>query len=105
MAAGYIVAGQCVEASAAVDLFFSSAAPGIVSGSPSYYSQFSKDVSGWSLETYSGGSLVSSAAVVPPSFASCDTTAPFFDGLTLGWGVAAVMVAGYAVHLLRRGLM
>jgi len=28
----------------------------------------------------------------------------FTDGLTLGWGVVAAMVAAYAIHLLRRGL-
>jgi len=30
--------------------------------------------------------------------------ASFSDGVILGWGVVAAMVAAYAVHLLRRSL-
>lgn len=104
MAAGVIAAGRCVDASAAVDLYYSSAGPSVSAGSPEFITQLERTVSGWFAVTYSGGSVVNTSAMQAPSFAACDTTETFFDGMALGWGVAAIMVAAYAVHLLRRGL-
>lgn len=104
MAAGVIVAGQCVEASAGVDLYYSSGAPSVSAGTPEFITQLEKITGSWFAVTYSGGSVVNTSALTAPGFSSCDTTAPFFDGLQLGWLVVACMVAAYAVHLLRRGL-
>lgn len=104
MAAGVIAAGQCVDASAAVDLYYSSVGPSVLAGSPSFITQLEKTVSGWYAVTYSGGAVVNTSALVDPVFAVCDTTASFFDGLALGWMVAGIMVAAYGVHLIRRGL-
>lgn len=105
MAAGYIVRGQCVDASGALDALYSGIPPAVQAGSPSYITQFSKASTGWEWETVSEGVVVSSGAVVVPNLGTCDTSETFFDGLQLGWLVAAVMVGAYAVHLLRRGLM
>lgn len=104
MAAGAIVAGQCVDASAAADLFYSNTAPAISAGAPEYITQLERSGSGWSAVTYSGGSLVSTSALQSPAFATCDTSEGFTDGLTLGWMVAVAMVAAYSIHLLRRAI-
>lgn len=59
----------------------------------------------------SGGALSCSDAAgtltVTPVAYAIDTTDPstgFSDGLTLGWGIAAAMVAAYGIHVLRRAL-
>lgn len=58
------------------------------------------------------------AAPLPPGYqvVSCSATSPFYEltpqqkadffseGLTLGWAVGAVMVAAWAVHILRRAI-
>lgn len=48
-----------------------------------------------------------STMIDKPAFPSCEFGSAydsFIDGHTLGWGVVAVMVAAYSVHLLRRAL-
>ena len=104
MAAGVVAAGRCVDASAAVDLYYSSAGPSVSAGSPEFVTQLERTVSGWFAVTYSGGSVVNTATMQAPAFAACDTTESFHDGMTLGWGVGAIMIAAYAIHLLRRGM-
>jgi hypothetical protein len=37
-------------------------------------------------------------------YSPCDYSAPFLDGMTIGWGVAAAMVAAVSFKLLRRAL-
>lgn len=39
-----------------------------------------------------------------PGFPACDPVAPFTDGMTIGWGVAAAMVAVAAIKLMRKGV-
>lgn len=46
-------------------------------------------------------------SAVPVTVSATATTSPeaaFSDGLVLGWGVVAAMVAAYAVTMLRRAL-
>jgi hypothetical protein len=105
MAAGHIVNGVCVDVAASTDAYYSQLPPVASAGSPVYQTQATKDVSTWYLNTTQDGLPFSSFELVPPVFASCDTTETFFDGLVLGWGVAGAMVAAYAVHLLRRGIL
>ena len=104
MAAGVIAAGRCVDASAAVDLYYSSAGPSVAAGSTEFITQLERTASGWFAVTYSGGSVVNTSTLQTPAFAACDTAESFYDGLQVGWGVALVMVGAYAVHLLRRGM-
>lgn len=105
MADGRIVNGQCVDAAAAVDLYYSSQAPSVSAGSPSYITQLEKSASGWDAVTYSGGAVVNVSALTAPGFVTCDPAAPFFDGLTLGWGVVAAMAFAWAITVLRRGIL
>lgn len=98
MAAGHIVAGQCVDVAVSLDAYYGTAHPAQTAGSPAYISTFSKTAAGWNQDTYQNGTLISSVAAPVPTFSNCDTTANFFDGMTLGWGVAAVMVAVYVIR-------
>lgn len=104
MAAGHVVGSACVDVATSADAFFSTIAPATTPGLVTYYSQASKESGVWYLKTYANGTLVTTSPLTAPAFASCDTTANFFDGLALGWAVVAAMVAAYAVHLLRRAL-
>lgn len=104
MAAGHIVGAACVDVAASTDAYFSTITPVTTPGDVTYFSQASKDAGVWYLKTYADGSIVTTSPLIAPAFASCDTTANFFDGLALGWAVVAAMVAAYAVHLLRRAL-
>lgn len=98
MAAGYIVAGQCVDVAASIDAYYSNSHPVQTAGSPAFISTFSKSASGWTQDTYQNGTLISSVPAPSPSFASCDTTQTFFDGMQLGWAVAAAMVMVYVIR-------
>jgi hypothetical protein len=98
MSAGHIVAGQCVDVAASTDAYYGNALPTQSAGNPAFISTFTKSATGWMHETYQGGTLISSVAAPVPTFSTCDTTEGFFDGMTLGWGVAAVMVAVYVIR-------
>lgn len=98
MAAGHIVAGQCVDVAASIDTYYGSALPTHSAGNPAFVSTFSKSVSGWVHETYQSGTLVASVAAPIPTFATCDTTASFHDGMEVGWMVAGVMIVVYAIR-------
>lgn len=47
-------------------------------------------------------SPVYSFVVGAPTFPQCDATQPFFDGMQMGWGIVAGMIAVYAVILIRK---
>lgn len=98
MVAGHIVASQCVDVAASTDAFYSTAHPAQTAGSPAFFSYFTKSASGWMQETYQNGSLISSVPAPTPQFAACDTTETFFDGMQLGWAVAAAMVLVYVIR-------
>jgi hypothetical protein len=98
MAAGHIVAAQCVDVAASTDAFYSTALPGQTAGSPSFLSFFNKSASGWTQDTYQNGSLISSVPAPTPQFAACDTTQTFFDGMELGWAVATAMILVYVIR-------
>lgn len=104
MSAGHIVAGQCVDVAASSDAYFSTLQPVASATNPAYFTVASKNLNDWYLLTYSGPDLVSSTLLASPIFASCDTTEQFMDGLAVGWGIVAAMVAAWAIHVLRRGL-
>lgn len=52
--------------------------------------------------TYSAVSAVVPVSIQPSNF---DPEESFSDGMSLGWGVAAAMVAAWAIVHLRRALM
>lgn len=102
MSAGHVVGSLCVDVAASTDAFYSTLLPAVTPGNPSYYSFASKDSGVWNLHTYANGVLLNTSTLSVPSFASCDTTETFYDGMALGWGVVAAMVAAFAIHALRR---
>lgn len=103
MAAGYIVKGECVGVATAQDVLYSGLPPSVTPGVDVYSAQFYRLSGVWNLLTYKNG-VHTASYPMSPMFASCDTTAPFFDGLTIGWGVVAAMVVAWAIHVLRRAI-
>lgn len=92
----------------AVDAFYSAASPSLVSGSTSYLTEFVKESGAWKVKQWT----ISSTGVTTlrytqnapiPTFPACDPTEKFFDGMAMGWGIAAAMIAVSAVMLARRG--
>lgn len=111
MPAGHIVKGQCVDVAASADLYFSSLSPSAnilpngSGGTDSYTGAFSKMGTSWYFMASKNGTITGSTFMSAPSFATCDTTASFYDGLVIGWAVLAVMAAAWGITVLRRGLV
>lgn len=107
MAAGFLVDGQCLDASSAPSFMASRVPPVSVPGSTIYTSTM-EVVSGAlvsrTYQTTTSGTTLYASVDVSNILQSCDTTETFFDGLTLGWGVVLAMALAYAVHIMRRGL-
>lgn len=40
--------------------------------------------------------------VNPPPFPDCDATAPYFDGMQIGWGVVSAMAAALSVIFIKK---
>lgn len=85
MAAGHIVAGQCVDVAASTDLYFSLIPGNITSaGSLTIEAFYTKLADGWYVKTnqYSSTGIPTERFTVPaspPSLASCDTSQNFND--------------------------
>lgn len=110
MAIGYYAHGKCWPDQNSATAAHWSAGPGlfITPGATTYMSNVVNE-GGWFIIRYSiSSSGVSTklgyTALPLQSFPYCDTTTEFMDGMTLGWGVAAAIVAAWAVKNLRRGL-
>ena len=83
---------------------------GVTAGTTSYITNFDYSGSAWQIKRYtlsSTGTLTLNTTTAAPlqTFPTCDTFTNFNDGLTLGWGVVAAMVAAYAFTLMRKGLI
>lgn len=109
MAAGHIVNGQCVDVAASADLYFSSKPGSVVSGLTTYEMIYTKPSTVWNIKsvTYSSSGVATNRFEVPavvPTFPTCDTADTFIDGVTIGWGIAAAMVAAWLALQLRRAL-
>lgn len=110
MATGYLYNSICyVSLAQATAARWSDVKPGITAGSTSYLTdvQFSGTV--WQIKRYtlsSTGTLTLNTTTTAPTlaFPSCDTAQNFNDGMLLGWGVAAAMVAAFSVKFLSRAL-
>lgn len=110
MAVGYLYNGHCyASANEAADAYFSAFTPVINAGATSYATLYAKVSGVWYARGYSINSsgiwtLRYNSVSPVPIFPTCDPVSSFTDGMTLGWGVAAAMVAVYAVNLIRRSL-
>lgn len=92
----------------AADAFFMAEGVSYTAGSTSYQSWFEKNTSGvWQIKRQSISStgvitnLTTSNATVP-TFPACDPTESFFDGMTVGWGIALVMVIAWGFDQMKR---
>lgn len=106
MAAGHIVANQCVVVAASSDYYFSSAVPTssvTLDGAFVFQTMFRKLTNGWALsvrqtKTADGTFVTTNSSISPPAFATCDTASDFKDGMTLGWGVAIAMIIVFIIR-------
>jgi hypothetical protein len=99
---------KCFSTNAvAVDAYYSAALPSYTAGATSYLSEFVNVGGVWKIDRKSISStgvitnLTQSNAPIP-TFPSCDEAAPFVDGVTVGWGIATVIVAAWAAAQVRR---
>lgn len=110
MATGYLYKTQCFPALAdATAARWSDQEAGITAGTTSYLTDVQWSGTAWVLKHYtlsSTGTLTLNTTTNMPvlSFPSCETTDNFADGAVLGWGVAAAMVAAFAVKFIAQGL-
>lgn len=61
-------------------------------------------VGGYVWQRWESGSMVASAAMPAPDFAVCSRGANAADGIALGFAVAGVWVAAWAISVLRRAM-
>lgn len=105
---GAIYGQKCYPTpSEAVDAYYSNLAPAQTPGETSYVLEYVKTGTVWNLKSYSVSSTGvwttrSTTAAPVPTFQSCDPAAPFLDGVVLGWGVSAALVAAAAITFMRR---
>lgn len=110
MAAGYIIGDQCLDVATAGHVFSLGVPRSLTfDGTSTHLHQtvYDQNDNEFAIRHFVDGAFVDSVVFVP-SFQPCDTTdipyQNFADGAMLGWGVAAAMVAAWAIHTLRRGL-
>lgn len=107
---GFLFNQACFSTNAeAADAFFLSQGPFLTSGSTSYLSWFEKSGATWqvkrqSISTNGTVTVLASSTATVPTFPACTQSQTFMDGMALGWGVAAAMVAAYAVKFIGRAL-
>jgi hypothetical protein len=110
MADGALVGSVCyLSQDAAADAYYSAVAPSQTPGGTSYLSEFVKVSGVWKVRRYqisSAGDVAMLSDATAPSiqFPVCDPAGSFKDGMTVGWGVVAAMIAAWGVVSLRRGL-
>ncbi len=105
---GSLVGSHCFASNSdAVDAWFSQQGDSFTSDVTSFHSWFEKVGGVWNIKRESISSsgvvtsLTSSVATVP-TFPSCNETERFTDGVTLGWGIATVMVMAWCFSMVRR---
>lgn len=91
------------------DAYYSAVAPSQTPGAVTYLSEFVKTTGGWVLRRYQVGSdgsvgTLTDASLPSLSFPACDPQESFKDGMTMGWGVVAAMVAAWALVVMKKGL-
>lgn len=104
---GYIVGSECIPAASAQDAWFSAQpAAWWVEAGNLYRSVFEHDGSVWHHNVYdytAAPSLLSSVVAQSPALPGCDYTEPFFDGVSVGWGIAATFIAVAALKQIKIG--
>lgn len=112
MATGYSFNGTCYATQAqANDVYYAQHTVDVLPGATPYVSMFFWDsaANAWRHATYTVGTnglWTQKTLVSMPtrSFPTCDTATTFTDGMTVGWGIAAAMVAAWAVKNLKRSV-
>lgn len=108
--AGAFYKGVCYENAAyATDALYSDVPPTFVAGPTEYMQTFYKLPSGaWQSLSFSKAPTATSwtfqaqANLPVHSFATCDPSTGFLDGVTVGWGVASVLAAVGALAFMKR---
>jgi hypothetical protein len=105
---GALFNSKCYSTNAeAVDALYSSALPAYTAGATSYLQEFVKVSGVWKIDRKSISStgvvtnLTQSNAPVPV-YPVCDESQPFADGVTVGWGIATIIVAAWAAAQIRK---
>lgn len=107
---GALVGARCfADVGMATDAYYSAVAPSQTPGAVTYLSEFVKTTGGWVLRRYQVGSdgsvgTLTDASLPSLSFPACDPQESFKDGMTMGWGVVAAMVASWALVVMKKGL-
>lgn len=110
MAAGFLHQSQCFNTLADATAAHWSMNPAfITAGSTSYIADVIYSGTLWQVKKYtlsSAGALTLNSTTSLPAltFPTCETAQNFTDGMSLGWGVAAAIVAAWVIKNLRRGL-
>ena len=95
--------------SEAADVYYSSQPIVVVPGETMYMAQYSKVGTNWNVAQYtktgtSNWTLQSTKPVPFPAFPECNPSESFNDGMVIGWGIAAAMIAVWSVTHIRKGL-
>jgi len=104
MSAGFLVADQCVEEAGAPDAFFSQIKPSTTAGATTYLTTPKKTATGWMLDTYADGTLISTTSLTYQPGQSCDTADKATDSITLAWLVVAALAAAWSIKSLQRAI-
>jgi len=103
MAAGHVVAGQCVDVADSMSVFAGLVHPSaFVQGVDTYSTQVSFLSPDWMLQTYKNGVLHQSTVMIPPVFPACDTSQRFLDTSVVLYAVLGLWIAVYAASKLYR---
>lgn len=83
----------------------------VTPGSTPYVNQIEYDMAtstyrfkSYTVATNGLWTLKSNTAMPVPGFPTCNVMEQFNDGVTVGWLIFAVLVAGFAVKFIRRGI-
>lgn len=102
---GVLIDGACVIEAEAPSAFFSTQQAVTWVDSGTVHRAYFRYASGnWEhvTEAYPGG-VVDVQAAVLPSLPPCDYTEGFTDGMQVGWGIAAALVAVAAFKMMLKG--
>jgi hypothetical protein len=102
---GALYSGRCfASGSDAALAYWSGVGPVISSGSPPSVSTVEQVDGSLILVTRQGGAVLSSSMVPAVDFVACDPSDSVKDGMALGWLVAGVWAAAWAIKQLRSAL-
>lgn len=110
MASGFLFAGRCFAASGDATAAYWAANPVYLTSANPVMTTVTFSGSTWVMNRYNVAanngtlSLVSSSQAPSLTFPPCDTSSSFNDGVLMGWGVVAAMVAAYGIKVLRRAI-